>query len=223
MGTPCITIKDAVWQQSGPLRHSAEFLSLLYEHFDVHNNPSAAVLLKYHDGGGDHNDTHPWQQICSIIEWLHTKMDLLTSERTVPGQSYIDPAERVFSPLNMALQCTALERERTSPEVEQLTKHASSMNAIRAIAQNNGSVPVAASLLESTRKVRKQVADLFKKVVFGGEQIDIGKVASNEDMQRLFDTIHTIDPNITQADVAPMHKMYKKFPKLEEFCKSHCR
>jgi hypothetical protein len=223
MGAPYVTLKDATFQKSSPLRHTVECLHLFYTKYDVLSDPKLAILLKYHDGGCDHNDSHAWVQICCIIEWLHTGMDLLVSERCVPGQSYLDPAERTFSKLNCALQCTSLERTRSPREVEQLIHHTGSMSAVRKVAEDNPSVPVQEELLKSMQQPIQELTHLFQKVQYGGNLVKVGKVADDISMQTVFDTIHKIDPEITMADVQVMHEMHKKFPALKEFCASHCR
>ena len=219
-GKPYITLKDATFEQSSPLRHTTEFLHLFYTEYNVDD---VGAMLKYHDGGRDHNDSHAWTKICNIIEWLHTQVDFHCSERCVPGQSYLDPEERVFSPLNMALQCMSLERSRRQDEIEQLIKNANSMAAIRKVNDDNPDAGVQEAMLQSTKPVIEELAHAFQKVQFGGEKVCIGKVADTVSMDTIFCTLHKIDPDITQNDVQAFHLMYKKFPKLEAFCKEHCR
>ena len=78
-GTAVITIKDSVWQPSSPIRHTVEFLTALHERYDVQHNKELALLMKYHDGGTDHNDTNAWGQLAVIIEWMHTGVDMVVS------------------------------------------------------------------------------------------------------------------------------------------------
>ena len=222
-GIAVITIKGSVWQPSSPIRHTVGFLTALYERYDVQQNKQLAVLMKYHDGGTDHNDTNAWSQLAVIIEWIHTGVDMVVSERCVPGQSYINPAERVFASLNLALQVVSLERSVCSQEVEQQIKHASSMNAIRTIASRNPALPIQAELFESTREPRDIVAKLFEKCQFGGEAVQTSPAAALSDCGKLWtECMKRIDENITMEDVQPMHKMHAKFPKLKEFCDKHC-
>ena len=222
-GSAVITLKDSVWQPSNPMRHTCEFLNELYERYDVHNDTELAVLMKYHDGGSDHNDTNAWAQLATIIEWIHTGVDLLVSERCVPGQSYINPAERVFASLNLALQVVSLERSVCWPEVEQLIKHAGSMNQIRTIASRNPSVPVEAELSEATRAPRKMIGALFQKCKFGEEMVEVGEAAPHTKMKEVFEEcMAVIDKDITMEDVKPLQKMATKFPKLKDFTDKHC-
>ena len=44
--------------------------------------------------------------------------DLLVAGRCAPGQSWMNPVERIMSLLNLALQNVALERDASSMEVE---------------------------------------------------------------------------------------------------------
>ena len=58
-------------------------------------HPKMAVILKYHDGGADHNITFASVQLASIVEFLVTGVDFYVSMRTIPGQSWTNPAERL--------------------------------------------------------------------------------------------------------------------------------
>ena len=56
--------------------------------------------------------------------------------RTAPNQSYNNPAERITSLLNLALQNTAYEREAmTDPVLESRMKQLTSVKAIRRAAE----------------------------------------------------------------------------------------
>ena len=223
-GSAVITLKDSVWQPSNPMRHTREFLDELYERYDFENeSESPKVLMKYHDGGSDHNDTNAWAQLATIIEWISTGVDLLVSERCVPGQSYINPAERVFASLNLALQVASLERTVSEPEVEQLIKHAGSMNQIRTIATRNPSSNLERHLLNSTEAPRQMIGDLFKKCKYGEEMVEVGEAADTAKINELFkECMAVIDDTITMEDVKPLHKMATKFPKLKDFTDKHC-
>ena len=51
--------------------------------------------------------------------------------RCAPGHSWINPAERVMSVLNLGLQNVSLERQETSEANKKKLKDCKSMNAIR--------------------------------------------------------------------------------------------
>lgn len=61
-------------------------------------------------------------------------LDMLIACRTAPGQSFINPVERIMSLLNLALQGVAIERSEMSPEIKQQLKACSSMADIRQLA-----------------------------------------------------------------------------------------
>ena len=157
-GKVFITLKDATFEQSHPLRHTAELMHILKEAGKL-EDPNMCVLLKYHDGGSDHNDTHAWVIICNIIEFLFTRVDMLVSERCVPGQSWNNLAERIMYILNLSLQVVALERSKCSNEVEALIKNKGSMKQIREVAQHNSNVK--SECLQSTMPVKELLADMF--------------------------------------------------------------
>lgn len=52
--------------------------------------------------------------------------------RAAPGQSYVNPVERVMSVLNMAIQGIATARAECTPPVEKVLKGAQSIKTMRA-------------------------------------------------------------------------------------------
>jgi hypothetical protein len=74
------------------------------------------------------------------------RLDKLILMRTAPGQSYVNPVERVMSVLNLALQGYATARGECSPAVESALKGASSMRATRAALSKAGTHVAGASL-----------------------------------------------------------------------------
>lgn len=89
-------LKKSTFQSSSPIRHAKELLIVLQSSGDT--NP---ILLLYTDGGPDHRSTYPSVQICLF---LHLDLDFLCAIRTPPYNSWKNPAERVTSLLNLALQ-----------------------------------------------------------------------------------------------------------------------
>ena len=70
-GKVYVTLKDSIFEGSSPFRHGAELMNAL-KHSGALEDPNFAVLLKYHDGGSDHNDTNPSVICGNICEFLVT-------------------------------------------------------------------------------------------------------------------------------------------------------
>ena len=73
------------------------------------------ILAVYTDGGPDHRPTFLSVQLSWIALFRKLK---LVAVRTAPGQSFINPVERVMSLLNVALYGVSLERTRMDDQYE---------------------------------------------------------------------------------------------------------
>lgn len=76
------------------------------------------VVLKFSDGGTDHRTNLEHVKVSAICLFKELDLDLYVAARCAPGQSWINPAERVMSILNIGLQNCALSREKWSTELE---------------------------------------------------------------------------------------------------------
>ncbi|XP_060064184.1 uncharacterized protein LOC132544583 [Ylistrum balloti] len=66
--------------------------------------------------------------------FMQLDMDLLIAIRTAPNHSWINPAERCMSIINLALQHVALSRKEMDKKFEDKIKNKSSLNAVRNLA-----------------------------------------------------------------------------------------
>lgn len=107
---------------------------------------SLQVLVLKTDGGPDRNCTFASVQLAYLCLALYLNLDMLILLRTAPGQSYVNPVERVMSVLNLGIQGLALSRAECSPETENVLKGANSMKAIRqALTQADVGTPAGAT------------------------------------------------------------------------------
>ena len=80
------------------MRHVVELLSILP------NQELKPYLTLFSDSGADHNVTFLFDQ-CMLLALLRIgEFDILNVERCTSAQSYINPAERAMSLLNIGLQ-----------------------------------------------------------------------------------------------------------------------
>jgi len=100
------------------------------------SNCLISYLCLFSDGGGDHNVTFLFVQ-CVLLALFHIgDFDVMNVGRCASNQSYINPAERCMSLLNIGMQGLALERDDTGP-FEQLIKNCKSMKDIRLKAKSH--------------------------------------------------------------------------------------
>ena len=129
-GQVTTVINDSVFQTSQPFRHAATLLKLL-------EGKDFKVLMKYTDGGTDQRNTLESVKCASICLFLELNLDMLILCRCAPGQSWLNPAERVMSILNLGLQNCALEREKGDEHMENYIKKCNSMASMRKLAETN--------------------------------------------------------------------------------------
>ena len=153
-----ITLNDSVFETSSPVRHSAATIDLL------NGDGVPKVLLKYTDGGTDQRNTLESVKLANIIAFKQLDLDMLIHVRCAPGQSWVNPAERCMSVLNIALQNCSLSRDSCTKEVEHKLKSANSMAAIRAAAEKMDCIKTEWSL--AVAGVKAKVADRFSRVDF---------------------------------------------------------
>ena len=217
-GKVFITVKDSTFQPSSAIRHAVELHRALTD-TGAFDDPNFGVLLKYHDGGPDHNDTHPLVQLANIIEFLKTNVDLYTSERCIPGHSWNNPAERVMSILNLALQIVSLDRCKCSPQVEAVLSKCGSMKAVRAAAELNPHLKVKEEVLQSLLPTMQLVGMKFEDMDLHGEAFSVLPAASEEAIDEYFKAIEAIDDTIQQDDVCK--QLFSSSDKLTAFM-DHC-
>ena len=68
------------------------------------------VSFNIHNGGADHSTTFLYTQYTHLALFLIGNLDVLKIGRCTPNQSYINPAERSMSLLNIGLYGLALQR-----------------------------------------------------------------------------------------------------------------
>ncbi|XP_053407150.1 uncharacterized protein LOC123547869 isoform X1 [Mercenaria mercenaria] len=112
-GTVTTFVNDSILEASSPFRHAAQLQRILE---DVDEKPS--IILKYTDGGTDQRNTLESVKCANICLFREFDLDMLIAVRCAPGQSYVNPAERVMSVLNFGLQNVATERQQMDEEFE---------------------------------------------------------------------------------------------------------
>lgn len=84
--------------------------------------------------GADHNITFIFVQCCLLALFKIGDFDIMNVGRCAPHQSYMNPAERCMSLLNIGLQGLSLDRDGAG-EYEAAIKSCSSVNALQQAAK----------------------------------------------------------------------------------------
>ena len=129
-GTVTTCVNDSVFQSSSPFRH-AVMLAKVCSTVSEQRGSLPPVLMKFTDGGTDQRNTLESVKCSNICLFKEFNFDMLMHLRCAPGQSWINPAERVMSILNLGLQNVSLQREKGSERVEAVLRQCGSMADIR--------------------------------------------------------------------------------------------
>ena len=125
-------INDAVFQVASGFRHAASTIRLMKE-----KQQPPPVIMKFTDGGTDQRNNLELVKCASIIIFKELNLDMYILARCAPGHSWINPAERIMSILNLGLQNVSLERQQGSEVTEKALKDCKSMNDIRKLAEKS--------------------------------------------------------------------------------------
>ncbi|WAR27915.1 hypothetical protein MAR_013619 [Mya arenaria] len=213
-----VTVKDKVFESSNPLRHSTESVSIirkLMSNDDI--NMEKPILIRYTDGGPDHRVTYRSVQLCSLLEFIALDLDMIVCARTAPAMSYLNPAERTMSVLNLALQNVALQREKMQPEFEMMAK-GKTLKGLRTVSDRNAQFKEKYS--ESASGPIEVIRQRFAKLKWKGEPFIIHEAASTEEMNRLLELLKVIDGDV-EVDGKNLTKL--KSQQIDRFLAKHAR
>jgi hypothetical protein len=122
------------------------------------------VLVIKTDGSPDCNTTYMAVQLAALALALEMDAEMVVLMRTAPGQSYVNPVERVMSVLKLAGQGLATARAACTPETEAVLKDANSMKQVReALAGTDALLPADAAETHSAcyaAAMREPIAQL---------------------------------------------------------------
>ena len=134
------------------------------------------ILLIYTDGGPDHRNTFGSVQIALICLSLLGNFDFLASVRTAPYHSWMNPAKRVMSILNLALQGVSLQRDSMDDILEDIFKGKNTLEEIRNAAQENKKLGL--ELRNSIKTVQKLLSERTKRLTLNEKNFQIYAPAS---------------------------------------------
>ena len=190
-GKMFVTIKDKIFQHSTPYRHAVELLKILRKyHSDNDVDLNVPILCLMTDGGPDHRLTYETVKTSLLLLFLQLDLDSLVAIRTAPNNSWVNPAERCMSVLNLALQHSALARDEMNPGFEKMIKHSNSLNAVRDMAQCKQGLREA--FLKSMTPVFDIVGKRFERMKLKGEPIEVFYGLKESAIQRLLQIVNEV-------------------------------
>ena len=212
-GSVFITLKDAIFEPSSPLRHCCELLQAL-EASHLHLNP---ILCLYTDGGPDHRSNFLSVQVSLIALFRLLDLDMLVAARTAPHNSYRNPVERIMSLINIGLQSVGIMRQKMPQDMEDTIQNANSMDEVRKAADQ---VPELKKHFASCLlPVKQLLADTLCRLSLKGENFQVPEAVSSEDIDTLFNEVQEVESSLQKSDTH--QKDLKKFPHLNHFLE-HC-
>ena len=141
--------------------------------------------MLYTDGGPDHRNTFGSVQIALICLFLQGNFDFLASVRTAPYHSWMNPAERVISILNLDLQGVSLQRDSMDDILEDIFKGKNTLEEIWKIARENQILGL--QLRNSTKSVQELLSERTKRLLLNEKNFKIYTPASLISIDEMFE------------------------------------
>ena len=214
-GQPYVSNKDKITQPSSPYRHSVELVHLIK---GIPQDDSKPVLVILSDGGPDHRLCYGSVQISMIALFSKLNFSVLICMQMCPYQSWTNPAERVMSTLNLALQNVSLMREKMDNEMEVAIKYKNNLAAIRSTIDEKPGLEKAVQ--ESVSPVIDLLNERFSRMKLKGNQVKICPAATQDDIVDNFESVHFIDSSLKMGDLN--QDTLKGAKDIQEFMKTHC-
>ena len=170
-GKVLVNVNDSIFEASNPFRHAVQ-LCKVYP-FDK------PIAIIYTDGGTDHRNTLESVKIAAICIFKELNLDKLHLVRCAPGQSYLNPAERVMSILNLGLQNCALQRDKMDDEAESKVKRLNSMRELRKHPE------LKEKWKESIASTRTILKERFERLTLKGQNVSCVETGSDEEIDLL--------------------------------------
>ena len=95
------------------------------------------TLLLYSDGGPDHRLTYGSVKVSLLSLFVELDLDCLVAARTCPTQSWVNPAERCMSLLNLGLQNMSLSCAAMREDLEKVVKNCHTVGDLRKAAEKH--------------------------------------------------------------------------------------
>jgi len=120
--------------------------------------------MKFTDGGTDQRNTLESVKCATLCLFKELNLDMIILARCSPGHSYINPAERVMSILNLGLQNVSLQRKPCDAEFETQLKRCGSMADLRKLEKKKPDLKQKEVWLDSVEPVQSFIRNRFLRL-----------------------------------------------------------
>lgn len=166
------------------------------------------------DGGPEHRTTFESVKVSLIHLFRQTGVNHLIAMRAAPGQSYVNPVERIMSILNIALQNCALQRSERGKPVEQLIKGCQCLDDIRKKVDKE-------EWMASMTEVKDIVSQRIRRCKLKDERFIVLGPASEEDINSVNETLGQLELEEDKSKLT--QKWMKDKEHYKQFKATHCR
>ena len=189
-GQVLVGIKEAVFESSSALRHSAELHNILLTEIG-----EKSVLFLYTDGGPDHRTTFISTQLALIALFLNLNLDYLCAARTAPSNSWRNPVERMMSILNLGFQSIGLMRGEMSEAAEAALKNCNSIALLRKAGE-----PFKEEIHKSVEPTISLLTDIIHRLELKGKKFKLYDSCSSDDILDFWEVLQLIAPLLSRND-----------------------
>ncbi|VDI74370.1 Hypothetical predicted protein [Mytilus galloprovincialis] len=178
------------------------------------------VLMIFSDGGPDHRITYHSVKLALIVLFKKLGVDTLIAGRTAPGNSWANPAERIMSILNLAIQNISLMREESTSAMEQVLRSANSMNDIRTKSTKYPNLKEA--WMESVKPLKTVLGERTSRLKLKEVPFTVHNAAQEVDINAFERQVLTcVDGNLELGKYTQQNVKSKL--DYHEFLRTHCR
>lgn len=209
-GIVTTALNDSVFQSSSPFRHAAMISKILET-----NEAKPPIMMRFTDGGTDQRNTLESVRCSSICLFKEYNFDMVIHLRCAPGQSWINPAERIMSILNLGLQNVSLERNQGTEATEKELKKCNSMADIRSKEE------LKEQYSELIQPVKRIIENRFSRLKLKEEFFRVIDPISEENIDILKRHLRELFPTL---DLTKLQKSFtKKNSTYQEWIQNHCK
>ena len=205
-----VAVNNSVLQQSSPFRHAVLLANSLKAKGEY-----PKVILKFSDGGTDQRNNLEAVKCASIALFKELDLDLLVPARCAPGNSWVNPPERVMRILNLGLQNCALER---NPD-DDLFSRANSMSQIRDLVFK--SPELKQKWVSSIEPVQALIEGRFRRLSLKGEPFQVVAPATDDDLDLIKRQLRELFPEMDLSKLQKQHT--SRVASYQRWLEGHCR
>ena len=205
-----VVVNDSAFQMSNPFRHAVMMTKILQQEEKI---PS--VVLKFADGGTDQRNTLESVKCAAIYMFKELNLDLYICARCAPGNSWVNPAERVMSILNLGLQNCSLERKEDDGKF----RSCNSLSQVRELVQKKPELRDAWT--DCIEPIQSLVKNRFLRLTLKEEPFTVLDPATDLEIEIFQRHLRDLFP---EMDISKLQKVHtRSVESYQKWLDVHCR